>query len=491
MQVFQLIVWSLCSVTLLLLAIAGFHRATLLRIHLFRRRTGARSDAPSPRPLPRVTIQLPVFNEANVAERLIRSAAAIRYPSHLLEVQVLDDSSDQTRDIVDEAAAEARRSGVAVDILRRSARTGFKAGALAEGLEKARGELLLILDADFLPSPDLLERVIPHFADPRVAVVQARWGHLNANRSLLTRAQALMLDGHFVLEHGGRATAGLFFNFNGSGGIWRRSAILDSGGWQSDTLTEDLDLSYRAQLRGWRFVFLPELLVPGELPESMSAFKSQQHRWAQGGVETALKLLAPVLSAALPRRVKVEAFFHLTSNLAYPLVLLLGLLLPVAVAVSNQTRSLASLISGLVVAMSTLSFATFYLAAARSSETRTWSSIPALFALGLGISVSQTHAVMAALRRQGGEFVRTPKTGTTGPGSYRLEPSRLAWLEVGIALYAGAGSLLAAGVGRLPHVPLLMLYAAGFGWVGLSSLFEQRREFCVRNEPRAGETLSR
>jgi cellulose synthase/poly-beta-1,6-N-acetylglucosamine synthase-like glycosyltransferase len=464
---------------LLVLALYGLHRIVLMWRYL--RGRGRRMDeraADAYRPF--VTVQLPLYNEANVAARLIESVGRLRYPSDRLEIQVLDDSTDETTSITETGAARLRARGLDALVIRRPSRAGFKAGALSEGLARAKGEILLILDADFVPPPDLLERTVGHFADPRVGAVQTRWGHLNRERSGLTRTQALMLDGHFVVEHTGRSLAGCFFNFNGSAGLWRREAIAGAGGWQSDTLTEDLDLSYRAQLAGWRFVYRPDVVVPGELPESITAFKSQQHRWARGGMQTLRKLIAPILRAQIPLRIKIEAIFHLTSNVTYPMVVLLAILLPVAVW-RPERNSAASIPELLVVALGTLGLTVFYTVAGATLETRGWRrglrGVPRLLALGVGMSVSQSHALIAGLAGGRGEFARTPKRGGAPAVAkpYAARPPRVAWLEIALALYTAATGAAAALSGVFALLPLAFLYAAGFGWVGASSALSRRQ----------------
>src|SRR5678815_1119961 len=273
-----------------------------------------RQPKPGPQlsPLPVVTVQLPLYNEMYVADRLIESVCALDYPRELLEIQVLDDSTDETRGIAQAAVRRFAAKGVDIKYYHRADRTGYKAGALEAGLRVARGEFVAIFDADFLPGADFLLRLMPHFSHARIAMVQARWGHINQDYSLLTKIQSIMLDGHFVLEHGSRNRAGCFFNFNGTAGIWRRDAIEQAGGWQHDTLTEDLDLSYRAQLKGWRFVFMEDVITPAELPVEMNSFKSQQFRWAKGSVQTFLKLMPRLLRSDQPLHVKAEAFFHLS-----------------------------------------------------------------------------------------------------------------------------------------------------------------------------------
>src|SRR5215510_8034967 len=311
---------------LVILAVYGWHRYYL--VYLYMKNKG-RQPVPSGTldTLPPVTIQLPIYNEMYVADRLIDAVCQIDYPRELLEIQVLDDSTDETRAVAEQAVRRNASRGVDIVYLHRTDRTGYKAGALEAGLHVAKGEFIAIFDADFIPTADFLRRTVPFFVDPKIAMVQARWGHINADYSLLTKIQSILLDAHFVLEHGGRNRAGLFFNFNGTAGIWRRTAIMDAGGWQHDTLTEDLDLSYRAQLRGWNFVFLPNLVSPAELPVEMNSFKSQQHRWAKGSIQTCLKLLPRILRSRQPLGVKAEAFFHLSANFNYLLMSVLSLLI--------------------------------------------------------------------------------------------------------------------------------------------------------------------
>src|SRR3954470_9886957 len=310
----------------IVLAIYGWHRYYLVYLYMSNRDKEPKIG-PALDPLPVVTIQLPLYNEMYVAERLIDAVCAIDYPRERLEIQVLDDSTDETRSIAELAARRYAAQGIDIKYIHRLDRTGYKAGALEAALKVARGEFVGIFDADFIPTADFLNQLIPHFRDPKVGMVQARWGHINQDYSLLTKIQAILLDGHFVLEHGGRNRAGCFFNFNGTAGVWRRAAIDAAGGWQHDTLTEDLDLSYRAQLLGWRFVFLPHLVSPAEVPVEMNSFKSQQHRWAKGSIQTCMKLLPTILRSKQPLKVKVEAFFHLTANFNYLLRCALSVLM--------------------------------------------------------------------------------------------------------------------------------------------------------------------
>src|ERR1035437_4705799 len=283
---------------LIILAVYGWHRYYLVYLYMSNRDKEAKPGPPLD-PLPVVTIQLPLYNEMYVADRLIESVCRIDYPRDRLEIQVLDDSVDAARGIAELAVRRFAAQGIDIKYYHRTDRTGFKAGALEAGLKVARGEFVAIFDADFIPAADFLMQLMPHFRDPKVAMVQARWGHINRDYSLLTKIQAILLDGHFILEHGGRNRGGRFFNFNGTAGVWRRIAIEDAGGWQHDTLTEDLDLSYRAQLRGWEFVFVPTVIAPAEVPVEMNAFKSQQHRWAKGSIQTCRKLLPSILRSNL------------------------------------------------------------------------------------------------------------------------------------------------------------------------------------------------
>src|SRR3954471_17077432 len=321
------IIWTICYMSVLIgLSAYGIHRYVIIYLFLKHRRR-ATTPAGHFDELPAVTMQLPVFNEVYVVERLLRSVSEIDYPKDRLHIQVLDDSTDDTRDLTASCVTELRSRGFCVELIHRSERTGFKAGALETGLGSAQGDFVCILDADFVPQPDLLKRTIHFFTDPKVGMIQTRWCHLNRGYSLLTRVQAMFLDGHLLLEQTARSRSGRFFNFNGTGGLWRRTTIEDAGGWQHDTLTEDLDLSYRAQLKGWRFVFLPDFVTPAELPVDMNGFKSQQHRWTKGSIQTCMKLLPKVWRAELPLLVKLEATAHLTSNYAYLLLFFLCILL--------------------------------------------------------------------------------------------------------------------------------------------------------------------
>ncbi len=457
------------------LALYSLHRGWLLFTY---RRLGpaGRSAAQWDGPWPFVTVQLPIFNEKFVVERLIDSVCALDYPVDRLEIQVLDDSSDETAELARRRVAHHAERGVPIAHIQRGARTGYKAGALAYGLERARGEFLLILDADFVPPPDLLRRLLPAFSEPRVGMVQARWGHLNEGASWLTRTQALMLDAHFHIEHGARSAAGLFFNFNGTAGIWRASCIRDAGGWQADTLTEDLDLSYRAQMRGWRFVHRPDVVVPAEVPQTVRAFKNQQARWAQGAIETARKVLPELLRGSWSWRIKLEAVVHLTSYLASPLTLALALLIFPAVIVRFRGGWPLLLLVDLMVLVSIVGpIASYYGEAMRANGRRAWPGVlvhvPLVLVLGIGISVNNTRATLRGLFTHGpSEFVRTPKRGSAR-ARYR---ARATWvstvLEAALASYVAVAVGYALANGIYPSVPFLLLFLSGFAAVAVGSL---------------------
>lgn len=473
---------------LLVLAIFGLHRYWMVyRYYRYRRNRpvpGKRLES-----LPRVTVQLPVFNEMYVVERLIDSVCALDYPRELLEIQVLDDSTDETATLAESRVGEHRRRGLNVHYLHRTDRTGFKAGALAAGLAISSGELIAIFDADFAPQPDFLQRTVHYFAKPDVGMVQARWGHINGDYSLLTRVQSILLDGHFVLEHGGRNRAKCFFNFNGTAGIWRREAIEQAGGWEHDTLTEDMDLSYRAQLRGWRFLFLPEVVTPAEIPVSMSAFKSQQHRWSKGSIQTARKLLPLILASPLPLRVKCEALFHLTANLAYPLMVLLSLLMfPTMLVRFNMGWNEMMLVDLPLFFAATLSVSSFYVVSQReiySDWKRRLTVLPMLLSLGIGLCLNNARAVMEALMGKESGFVRTPKYRIESERDawqkkkYRSKPTRLPLWELGFGLYFTLAVGYAAFQQIYGSLPFLVLFQVGFLYTGVSSVLERGVELAA------------
>jgi cellulose synthase/poly-beta-1,6-N-acetylglucosamine synthase-like glycosyltransferase len=476
---------------LLVLALYGFHRSSLVW-HYYRNRHRRPKPLGSFAELPAVTVQLPLFNEMYVVERLLDSVAAIRYPRDRFQIQVLDDSTDETQEICRRKVEDLGRRfpELEVEYIHRVDRSGFKAGALQNGLKTAKGEFVLIFDADFLPLADILERSIHHFSDPQVAVVQCRWEHVNRDFSALTEVEALMLDGHFIMEHAGRNWSGRFFNFNGTAGLWRRAAIADAGDWQHDTLTEDMDLSYRAQLRGWKFVYLPEIAAPAELPVEMSAFKAQQFRWAKGSIQVAKKLLPTILRSNVGFAQKVEAFFHLSNNIAYPLLLLLSILLLPNLALRAHHGWREVLLIDLPLFFgTTASVASFYLASQReialmapAGERRSlWLAVrrlPLVMSIGIGLCVNQTRAVFEALAGRETEFVRTPKHGIRGKleswsgKKYRAAKSLTPFIEVTMAAYFVLAIGVAVQHGHYISIPFLCLFLCGFGYVGWGSLWQ-------------------
>ena len=464
----------------------GLHSWVLLVLYWLGRR-----PRPSPCPqqsrrgrgedLPVVTVQLPLYNERYVVRRLIDAVAALEYPRDRLEIQVLDDSTDETTAIAQARAAFWRERGVDIRVLHRSDRSGFKAGALAWGLQQARGELIAVFDADFCPRPDFLLRVVPHFmADPRLGMVQTRWSHLNADDSPVTRAEAIALDGHFVVEQTARSRAGLLMHFNGSGGVWRRACIEESGGWQSDTVCEDLDLSYRAQLAGWRCRFLPEVDCPAELPPQILAFKQQQARWARGSAQCLRKLARPLLTS---RRVgplqKLLGLLHLSGYLIHPLLVLLLLLTPVTLLVPSPLGDVSRLLGPLCLGP-VLVYGTGQWALYRDWKRRLL-AFPVLVLIGTGIAWGNTLAILHGLTRWGGTFARTPKFCLDGRernwqrSPYRLTRDRSIGGEIALALYALATAALAWSLGWTGVVPFMLLYALSFGGVAGGSLYEMSR----------------
>jgi cellulose synthase/poly-beta-1,6-N-acetylglucosamine synthase-like glycosyltransferase len=466
-----------------ILSIYGLHRYYLTFLYL-------RNRNKAPRPLerfdslPRVTVQLPIYNERYVAERLLDSVTRIDYPREQLEIQVLDDSIDETRIICSQLVAEYARAGVPISYCHRENREGFKAGALAEGLKKAAGEFIAIFDADFAPPPSILRDMVHYFTDPQVAVVQGRWTWINRHTSNLTEVEAIMLDGHFVIEHGARNFSGRFFNFNGTAGMWRRSAIVDAGGWQHDTLTEDTDLSYRAQLKGWKFVYDPRIVCPSELPVEMNAFKTQQSRWAKGLIQTAKKLLPVIWRSSQPLDIKLEASFHLTANIAYPLMTLFALILLPAMIVRFYQGWYQMLYLDLPLFLaSTCSVSSFYMVAQRELYPETWPSrvkyIPLLMATGIGLAVTNAKAVVEALLGIDSAFVRTPK--------YRVESreenwerkkyvrSRSGWIpavELTLGGYFLFNLAYSFAIENYFIAPFLALFFTGYTYTGMMSLLQ-------------------
>lgn len=443
-----------------------------------------RSGLELARAWPRVTVQLPVFNEMHVVERAIDAACRLSYPLDRLQVQVLDDSTDQTTALAERRARRWRRAGVDVSVLHRRRRDGFKAGALGAGLERADGQFLLVLDADFVPGRDLLTTLLSSMADPSVGMVQARWDHLNDRDRWLARSQAILLDGHFFVEQAGRYRGRRFFNFNGTAGLWRRRALIEAGGWQCDTLTEDLDVSYRAQMAGWRFVFREDAGVPAELPSTAGALLVQQRRWAQGGVQTAQKLLPGLLRGPFPPLVKLDAIAHLCGHLAHPLAVALSVLI-VPAAAGRRHLGLDRLwwLDAAVFLAAVGPFAVFYLAAARKRGRRWGAAVrgaASALALGAGLSLPLSRAVLRGLRGRGRRdpFERTPKRGGLGR-SERYEGATGGFAGRGLALTAGVLMVLSGGValaqGYWASLPFVALFATGHLSLALGSVGRRAR----------------
>jgi cellulose synthase/poly-beta-1,6-N-acetylglucosamine synthase-like glycosyltransferase len=466
-------------IVLTLLAMYGAHRALMVRLYYRHRRDVPRPSGDLP-VLPRVTVQLPIYNEVYVVERLIAAVAALDYPRDRLEIQVLDDSIDETRDVARRVIARFRALGHDIVHLTRGNRAGYKAGALQAGMEAASGEFLLIFDADFVPRPEMLRESLPYFSDPQVGMIQARWEHLNRDYSLLTRMQSIFLDGHFVIEHTARHRSGRFFNFNGTAGIWRRRCLQETGGWQSDTLTEDLDASYRAQLAGWKFVYLKDLTVPAELPVDMNGFKSQQHRWTKGSIQTGRKLLPAIFRSRHPWKVKAEAFFHLTNNFSHLLVVLLALLIVPAILIRERIGwQRVAILDFPLFFGATLSFIVFYVSSQREigrDWKQTLKSMPLLLSLGIGLSLTNVHAVLEALVSRRTGFERTPKFGIEGgegewrskkyraPGNFSLSA------EILLAVYFFGAIVFAVRENYWVGVPFLLIFFNGFAYTASLSL---------------------
>ena len=484
MSVPQTLILVLYFFVLSILAIYGWHRYYLVYLYMKNRgRAPEPLPPPDPADLPRVTIQLPIFNEMYVADRLIDAVCEMDYPRDLLEIQVLDDSTDETQEIAELAVRRHAAKGLNIAYLHRVDRTGYKAGALEAGLQKASGEFVAIFDADFIPSADFLQRTLPYFTEDNIGMVQARWGHINQDYSLLTKIQSILLDAHFVLEHGGRNRAGAFFNFNGTAGVWRRKAIDSAGGWQHDTLTEDLDLSYRAQLAGWRFVFLPDVVAPAEVPVEMNSFKSQQHRWAKGSIQTCLKLMPRILRSNQPIGVKAEAFFHLSANFNYLLMSVLSVLMFPAMWVRyNMGWYEMLLIDVPLFAAATLSVCNFYIVSQRElypDWRQRLKYLPFLMSIGIGLCVNNTRAVLEAIFGKQSEFARTPKYGIERASDewvgkkYHQTVGVQPIIEVVLGLYFTATVYYALANGIYGTLPFLMLFQIGFLYTGLLSILQE------------------
>ncbi len=479
---FDWFILSLYFGVLCILAVYGLHRYHLVYLY-YKYRDNVPKPLAKLEDLPVVTVQLPIYNELYVVERLIDAICRLDYPKELLEIQVLDDSTDETQRLARRKVTEYADQGFDIKYLRRGDREGYKAGALEFGLNQARGEFVAIFDADFVPTPDTIRNTIDFFSDSKIGMVQIRWEHINRDYSLLTKVQSIMLDGHFMMESGTRNRAGRFFNFNGTAGIWRRQAIEDAGGWEHDTLTEDLDLSYRAQMRGWKFIFLPQFTAPAEIPVDINAFKSQQSRWAKGSIQTCKKILPRVLASDLPMPVKVEAFFHLTANIAYPLMIVLALALFPALIIRFHQGWFELMLLDLPLFMAaTFSVSSFYVVSQKEIYPD-WKSrvkyLPFLMSLGIGLSVSNAKAVIEAIIGRESSFVRTPKFSVCGQTDnwrekrYRISSGVLPMIELALGTYFFLLILYAIQIGIYGTIPFLILFMNGYLYTGFMSVFQR------------------
>ena len=484
-------------VVMIILAGYGLHRYALVYMY-YRNRRNRTTEAPAQfAELPRVTIQLPIYNEQYVIDRLVEAICKIDYPQDKLDIQVLDDSTDETVKVAESVVERYAALGHPITYVHRANREGFKAGALQNGMLTAKGELIAIFDADFVPSEDWLMRVVHHFSDAKIGMVQTRWTHLNRNYSFLTEVEAILLDGHFVLEHGGRSRSRVFFNFNGTAGMWRRQAIADAGGWEHDTLTEDTDLSYRAQLKGWKFKYLQDVECPAELPIEMTAFKTQQARWAKGLIQTGKKILPKVFQSDAPLRVKVEAFYHLSANLSYPLMIVLSTLLMPAMIIRSFGGWFQMLVIDLPLFLaSTFSISSFYLVSQKELFPRKWPRtflfLPFLMALGIGLTLTNTRAVIEALLGVKSPFNRTPKYRVQSKADkalgqkYRRRLGLVPWFELLVGAYFVMMCAYAFSSGNYWTIPFLLLFVLGYWCTGLMSLLQGRfeRRAKISPEPR-------
>jgi len=469
---------------LMVLSMYGMHRFEMIRGYLKHRRQ-LRDEAPQKfAQLPRVTIQLPLYNERFVVDRLLEETSKIDYPHELLQIQVLDDSTDETHPFTERLVGEYRAAGLPIEYLHRTNRHGFKAGALQEGLKTATGEFVAVFDADFVPPRDFLQRTVHFFSDPKVGVVQTRWAYLNRHYNLLTEVEAMLLDGHFVLEHAARYGGGLFFNFNGTAGILRKSMIDDAGGWQHDTLTEDSDLSYRAQLKGWQFVYVPTVECASELPVDTYGFQVQQSRWAKGLTQVAIKLLPAILRANVSKRRKVEAFMHLTPNISYPLMLVISaLMLPVMIVRFYMGWMQMVIIDLPLIIASFWSIMAFYLMAHKVLFPKDWKRaamlLPALMAAGVALTLSNSKAVLEAVFGVQTAFARTPKYAIgeqkvkVRTKKYRSRSGWLPYAEIAVGCWFVYMVQFAIDTINFPAIPFLMLFVCGYWWAGFSTLWQE------------------
>jgi cellulose synthase/poly-beta-1,6-N-acetylglucosamine synthase-like glycosyltransferase len=466
-----------------ILALYGFHNLITTIMYL-RMKTPKkrRTETPLPKEWPPVTIQLPVFNEKYTVERLLRAVTRLDYPIDRLQIQVLDDSTDDTFDLLSNLVADYQRRGVNIELIHRTDRKGYKAGALENGLCSASGELIAIFDADFVPKPDWLKRTVPSFQNPQLGCLQTRWGHTNQQYNSLTQAEAMGIDGHFIIEQTVRSKNGFFLNFNGTAGLWRRACIEDAGGWHWDTLTEDLDLSYRAQMRGWKFDYLPDVVVPAELPPHVEAYKKQQFRWAKGSFQVVRKILPSVLKAKLPLKVRCMALLHLTGYFVHPLMLsVLLLTLPVGLFVPGAFRIFPiSILAGLGPPLLYLTAT----ATQHKSVLKRMRIFPLLVIVGFGLSLSTTVAVLEGLFSKGGAFIRTPKLNVGNRPQHEQKVDRayvtplnaMVWVELALGIYA-----LVTGIVLAPYIgwgiiPWMVIYMLGYFYIAGLNLIQHSIE---------------
>jgi cellulose synthase/poly-beta-1,6-N-acetylglucosamine synthase-like glycosyltransferase len=484
LDMFDWVVLILYFMILTVLAIYGAYRVKQV-IDFWR----YRKFVPQPKgkfgedDLPFITVQLPLFNEMYVTQRLVKAITEIDYPREKFQIQVLDDSTDETMKIARDTVETYAAQGFDIQYIHRTDRTGFKAGALENGLKFAKGELLAIFDADFVPKPDCLRKLVDFFTDPLVGCAQMRWSHINGNYNLLTRLQTIMLDGHFVVEQTTRNRTGGFFNFNGTAGIWRRDAIAMSGGWQHDTLTEDTDLSFRAQLMGWKFIYLLDEEAPAEIPVEINAFKAQQRRWAKGVMQVGIKLYPRIWRSRLPMRVRLEMFFRLTGNISYPLMIVASFLqFPLLLVRYNQPFYHLMILDLPLLFFSSISVflfygtAVWYLDEKRSPRLL---HLPLVMALGLGLAFSNARAVLEALFGIKSDFIRTPKYSvekshdeTWKRKKYKRKRGLLPLLELSFSVYFLLAILYAIRMSMWGTVPFLLLFFFGFGYMGVMSLLQ-------------------
>jgi cellulose synthase/poly-beta-1,6-N-acetylglucosamine synthase-like glycosyltransferase len=478
-----------------ILALYGFHNLITTLIYLSMKPSKRQKGKTDPLKIwPPVTVQLPIFNEKYTVERLLHAVTHLDYPSDCLQIQVLDDSTDDTYTLVARLVDEYKSRGINIELIHRVDRTGYKAGALNHGLETATGELIAIFDADFVPKPDWLKRTVPSFQNPKLGCLQTRWGHTNQQYNSLTRAEAMGIDGHFIIEQTVRSKNGFFLNFNGTAGLWRRACIEDAGGWQWDTLTEDLDLSYRAQMRGWKFDYLPDVVVPAELPPQVEAYKKQQFRWAKGSFQVVRKILPGVLRAKMPWTVRFMAILHLTGYFVHPLMLsLLLLTLPVGLFVPGAFKIFPiSLLAGFGPPL-------LYLTATATqhhSILKRLKSFPVLVIVGFGLSLSTTIAVVEGLFSKGGAFIRTPKLNLDNKGrqkqkidhAYVAPLSSMVWIEIALGIYAlFTGIVLSHYIGW-GIIPWMVIYMLGFFYVAGLNLIQHAPQTGKQRSTQPGAT---